>query len=188
MRQIRPFRVHTQLDYPQLLEMHRVVDGVLAPNCLRKKQRFNISVAIIDVAVGAFCFQASRQIWVAVLFGVLAALFLAAGIFYFRIAALTAKRQMDKRTFSTDYTFDDEEMRGVNARGEAHYPYENCSRLVETEGNLYFVTARGEVVMLAKGGLQGGTAEELREFLQEKCGRTVETVGPDWKVRPAAGQ
>ena len=186
MRQTRPFRVHTQLDYPQLLEMHRVVDGVLAPNCLRKKQRFNISVAIIDVAVRAFCFQASSQIWVAVMFGVLAALFLAAGIFYFRLAALTAKRQMDRRTFSTDYTFDDEEMKGVNARGESRYPYETCGRLMETKENLYFVTARGEVVMLAKSGLQGGTVEELREFLREKCGRMVESVGPDWKVRPAA--
>ena len=185
MKLTESFRVHTDLDYPRLLEMHRVVDGVLAPGCLRKKQRFNISVALIDVAVGAFCFQASRQIWVAVMFGALAALFLAAGIFYFRIAALTAKRQMDRRTFSTDYTFRDGEMTGANARGEAHYPYENCGRLVETEENLYFVTARGEVVMLAKSGLQGGTAEQLREFLREKCGREIETVGPDWKVHPA---
>ena len=58
-------------------------------------------------------------------------------------------------------------MTGANARGEAHYPYENCGRLVETEENLYFVTARGEVVMLAKSGLQGGKAEQLREFLRE---------------------
>ena len=56
---------------------------------------------------------------------------------------------------------------------------------METEENLYFVTARGEVVMLAKSGLQGGTAEQLREFLREKCGREIETVGPDWKVHPA---
>ena len=64
-----PFQIHTDLDYPHLLELHRVVDGILAPKCLRKKQRFNVAISVIDIAVGIFCVQMTGKLWVAVMFG-----------------------------------------------------------------------------------------------------------------------
>lgn len=183
MVETTPFQIHTYLDYPHLLEMHRVVDGVLAPKCLRKKQRFNVAIGVIDIVVGIFCVQMTGKLWVAVMFGLLALVLLAAGIFYFPIAALTAQRQMDKRVFSTDYTLESEGIKSVNRREEKVYPYNACSRLVETEGNLYFVTQKGEVVVLDKSTIQGGGAKELQAWLSEKCGRPVETVGLDWKIQ-----
>ena len=178
-----PFQIQTDLDYPHLLELHRVVDGILAPKCLRKKQRFNVAISVIDIAVGIFCVQMTGKLWVAVMFGLLALAFLAAGIFYFQIAARTAQRQMDKRVFSTNYTLEAEGIRSVNRREEKVYPYHDCGRLVETEENLYYVTQKGEVVMLDKSTLQGGGIEELRAWLSEKCGRPVESAGPDWKIQ-----
>ena len=160
-----------------------MVDGILAPKCLRKKQRFNVAISVIDIAVGIFCVQMTGKLWVAVMFGLLALAFLAAGIFYFQIAARTAQRQMDKRVFSTNYTLEAEGIRSVNLREEKVYPYHDCGRLVETEENLYYVTQKGEVVMLDKSTLQGGGIEELRAWLSEKCGRSVESAGPDWKIQ-----
>ena len=83
---------------------------------------------------------------------------------------------------STDYVLEKESLWAANGRGDFHYPYSSCVRLVETEKNVYFVTQQGDTLVLSKENLRGGTPEELRRWLTEHCRLPIVVLDSRWKV------
>ena len=61
--------------------------------------------------------------------------------------------------------------------GEVMLSGQNCAYLMETENNFYFVASDGQGLMIDKHHLRGGTADELRAWLEEKSGKTTLWVG-----------
>ena len=185
MSQKGTLRTHTQLDIAALEEMQRLVDGVLAPNCIRKNRVWNLGIGVLALIIGTVCVGVSGPLWAGVIFWGIGLAFLLWGVLIYRLAAWQTWRQTDRAVVSNDYVFQKHDLWCTNGKGDFHYPYETCTRLLETEKNVYFITRRGEGVILSKEGLTGGTPEDLRAFLSEKCGLPVEQVGANWKVMTA---
>ena len=89
---------------------------------------------------------------------------------------------MEKAVRSTDYVLEKESLWASNGRGDFHYPYSSCVRLVETEKNVYCVTRQGDTLVLSKENLKGGTMEELRLWLTEHCRLPIVVLDSHWKV------
>ena len=53
---------------------------------------------------------------------------------------------------------------------------------METEKNVYCVTRQGDTLVLSKENLKGGTLEELRLWMAEKCRLPIVVLDSHWKV------
>lgn len=182
MAQKLKLRTHTDLDLPLVEEMQHVVDRVLVPNCIRKTQAFYLGVGVLCLSIGAGSVLASGQLVVSAIFGLLGLAMLGWGAMAYHIAARKTYRQMEKAVRSTDYVLEKESLWAANGRGDFHYPYSSCVRLVETEKNVYFVTQQGDTLVLSKENLRGGTPEELRRWLTEHCRLPIVVLDSRWKV------
>ena len=182
MAQKLKLRTHTDLDLPLVEEMQHVADRVLVPNCIRKSQAFYLGMGVLCLGIGAGSVLAGRQPLVGAVFGLLALAMLGWGALAYRIAARKTCRQMEKAVQSTDYVLEKESLWAANGRGDFHYPYSSCVRLVETEKNVYCVTRQGDTLVLSKENLKGGTLEELRLWLTEHCRLPIVVLDSRWKV------
>ena len=72
----------------------------------------------------------------------------------------------------------------TNAKDGVQYRYDTCLRLFETEGNLYFIMQDGQGLILDKASVKGGTADQMKIWMEEKSGKKAEWMG---KSRPAQG-
>ena len=175
-------RTHTELDVAHLEEMQRLVDHIIAPHCFRKTRAMNLGIGVLALAIGAVCAAVTDQFWVALIFFGIALVFFLRGIFVYRMVATGAWRRMNKDVASNDYILERSYLWAINKKGDFHYPYKDCVRLLETERNFYVIMQSGQAVLLDKSCLEGGTVEDLRAELAEKCGRPAERVGPNWKL------
>lgn len=182
MAQKLKLRTHTDLDLSLVEEMQHVADRVLVPNCIRKSQAFYLGMGVLCLGIGAGSVLAGRQPLVGAVFGLLALAMLGWGAMAYHIAARKTYRQMEKAAQSTDYVLEKESLWAANGRGDFHYPYSSCVRLVETEKNIYFVTQQGDTLVLSKENLRGGTPEELRRWLTEQCRLPIVVLDSHWKV------
>lgn len=182
MAQKLKLRTHTDLDLSLVEEMQHVADRVLVPNCIRKSQAFYLGMGVLCLGIGAGSVLAGRQPLVGAVFGLLALAMLGWGAMAYHIAARKTYRQMEKAARSTDYVLEKESLWAANGRGDFHYPYSSCVRLVETEKNIYFVTQQGDTLVLSKENLRGGTPEELRRWLTEQCRLPIVVLDSHWKV------
>ena len=182
MAQKPKLRTHTHMDISLVEEMQHVVDRVLVPNCIRKSQAFYLGMGVLCLGIGAGSVLAGRQPLVGAVFGLLALAMLGWGALAYRIAARKTCRQMEKAVRSTDYVLEKESVWASNGKGDFHYPYSSCARLVETQKNVYFVTQQGDTLVLSKENLRGGTPEELRRWLTEHCRLPIVVLDSRWKV------
>ena len=182
MAQKPKLRTHTQMDFSLVEEMQHVVDRVLVPNCIRKTQAFYLGIGVLCLGIGAGSVLASGQLVVGAIFGLLGLAMLGWGAMAYHIAARKTYRQMEKAVQSTDYVLEKESLWAANGRGDFHYPYSSCARLVETEKNVYCVTRQGDTLVLSKENLKGGTMEELRLWLTEHCRLPIVVLDSHWKV------
>ena len=185
MAQKQKMNVHTELDQAHLVETQKLVDKILVPHCMRKTRALNISWGVGSLLTGILCFHVMDQPLVGVVLLAVAVIFMLRGIFVYHMVAMGSRRRMAKGSAASDYILEKNYLWAISGGADAHYPYEDCTRLLETPGSFYVITKKGEAILLDKSGLTGGTAEELRDWLAEKCQKPVETVGPDWKLAEA---
>ena len=183
MAQKPVMRTHTDVELPLVVELQHVVDRVLVPNCIRRGQIFNLGMGALGLAIGAGCFFITRQVLTSAVFALIGAVMLTQGLLSYHTTARKTLRQMPKEVRSTDYVLEKESIWASNRMGDVHYPYTGCGHLVETQDNFYFVTRDGDAVVLEKGNLKGGSPEELRVWLTEKCGIPMVTLDPHWKIQ-----
>ena len=183
MSQKQRLRTRTELDLTHLQEMQRVVDRLIVPYCIRRTRVLNLGIGVIALVVGALCALLGDNLVAGVVFGVVGVLFIIRGIMIYWVVARMAQRRMNKNSVTTEYIMEKPYIWAFNSQGDAHYPYSSCTRLLETKRNLYFITDEGRTIMLDKENLTGGTVEDLRDWLEERCQRKVEQIRPDWSVQ-----
>lgn len=60
---------------------------------------------------------------------------------------------------------------------ESHYQYSGVTKIKETDEFFMIFEGRLKVIPVEKAGVEDGNADELRKFLEEECGLTVENNG-----------
>ena len=188
MNQKQRLKTRTVLDLEHLEEIQRVTDRNIVPNCVRRTQVLNYGLGALALVVGICCAVLGQQPLVGLVFGAVGVFFLVRGAMIYRVVARMTQKRVDKAAETTEYIMEKPYIWGVNGRGDTHYPYSSCIRLLETTRNFYVVTDQGRTIMLDKGNLTGGTADDLRDWLEERCQMEVEQVGPDWTVQQKQNQ
>ena len=171
------FKTYTDYDLEQMEELQRVVGRTLARKETLRKRTFFLAWGAVLLGAGLFLAVGKGSVFAALACCVLGALLLARGVFFYQLAAWAACRAMGQRTMGTDYALDKSEITAIRGKDSTSYAYDACYQLLETERSIYFIMKDGQGLILDKGNLRGGTVEELRGWLTEKCGKPLDWAG-----------
>lgn len=95
--------------------------------------------------------------------------------FYSGFAA-RALRSIPENARHCYFSFEEEQVVISNRLKSASYPYEQFGVIYETEQRFHFYISTYNGYVLEKSGLRGGTAEELRAFLNSRREDPVERL------------
>ena len=167
---------YTDYDLAHLEELQRVVCTNFRPKESHRTRMFNI-VAGIGFEVFALVMLIRQKVPAAIFFMLFGAFMVTRGILFYRFLALGVRQRMDKAVNGSEYILEKSYMLVINSRGSNQYSYSRCDRLLETENNIYFILEGGQGLLLDKNNLKGGSVEELRAWMGEKCQKSIEWVG-----------
>jgi len=170
-------RTHTEYDYQHLLELKRVLSRALTRKRTTRQRAANLGLGLFALALAAVLVVFQKNWAFVILLTVVGLYFLVWGVFYFQLAALMTLRSLTPKTDKSDYILEKNYLLSTNGRDGQQYRYETCLRLLETEGNLYFLMEDGQGLLLDKANLKGGTVDQLRAWMEEKTGKKTAWMG-----------
>ena len=163
-------KAHTDYDFENLQELQRVVGEMVVRQQTRVKRFASVAWGVGFVVGGTVLLLRNAHallVLFCLLFGLMQ---LVRGIFFYSWTALGAYRSMGKNRAGNDFFFEKSEILAVSGRESSRYPYQNCTQLLETRNNMYFIMENGQGLMVDKGSVKGGTVDELKKLLQERSG------------------
>lgn len=169
-------RTHTEYDFAHVEELQRVVSKAITAQATRRTRISNFAWgAVITFAALLIMTQKSPIIGgILLVFGLF---FMTKGIFHYKFVTFGVRQTMDKEIPGSDYILEKNYLLVVNPKASNQYPYADCYRLLETEGCIYYITKNGQGLVLDKSNLKGGSVEELRAWMESKCGKKLEWMG-----------
>lgn len=170
-------KVHTDYDLENMEEMQRVVGRQFARKQTLGKRTFFFSWGAVCLAVGLYLALGKDSVVLALLCCVTGCLFLATGVFFYQLGAWRTLRAMGGSQEGSDFTLDKTGIQVVRGKAGEHFSYDSCTHLLETRRNLYVVTQSGQGLILDKERVRGGSADQLRQALEERCGLQACWVG-----------
>lgn len=171
------FKTHTDYNLEQMEELQRVMGRTLARKETLRKRTFFLAWGAVLMGAGLFLAVWNGSVLLALVLCALGAVLLVRGIFFYQLAAWASTRGLGDQTMGTDNFLEKSEILVVRGKDSTRYPYSSCWKLLETERSIYFMMENGQGLILDKGSLHGGTVEELRNWLTEKCGKPLTWVG-----------
>ena len=178
-------RVHTDYDLENMEELQRVVGRRFARKQTVGKRAFFLSWGAVSLAVGLYLALQRDSVVMALICCVTGSLLLVSGIFFYPLTAWTALRAMGGNQGGSDFTLDKTGIQVVRGKAGAHFSYDSCTYLLETQRNLYVVTREGQGLIVDKERVRGGSADELLHTLEERCDLTATWVG---REKPSKGK
>ena len=106
-----------------------------------------------------------------------------AGMFCFfpHYSAWRIKRKIGKQKIPDEFAFGDYGVDITRGDQSVRYPYSDCDTLLETELAFYLFHQRGKGLVISKRQIEGGTPDDLRALLEDKCQVKTRWVGRDKK-------
>lgn len=170
-------RTHTEYDFKHVEELQRVVSKAMAAKVARRNRVSNLLWGAVGLLAAVLIAVQTTHWIIAGILGALSLFLIARGVFFYQFVALGVRHTMDKGITGSDYILEKSYMLVINDKGSNQFAYADCDRLLETEGNLYYITKDGQGLILDKANLKGGTVDDLRAWMEEKCGKKIEWMG-----------
>jgi len=170
-------RTHTEYDFEHLYELQRVVSKAITHAAVFRRRIINLGLSLLFGAMAVLLAVQQKHWAFVVIVGVIALYFFVGAVFFYQFAALSAVQSVDRSAIGSDYFFEKSYLRVVNPKESRQYDYQDCERLLETERNFYFITPGGQGLILDKSNLKGGTADQMRDWLEKKSGHKTEWMG-----------
>lgn len=170
--------MHTYTEYNMdcLEELQRVISKTIDPSVARKERLVGLVWSVCAFTVSVLMLLGSWHPALVALFFVIGVFFASRVLRVYRSMARKAWMDMDKNILRTDYAFEKTHLTASNAAGSNQYPYSHCLRLLETDARVYVILKEGQGIVLDKSHLKGGSPEELRDWLERRCGKKTERV------------
>ena len=173
-------KTHVDYNFSRLEELQRAVGRTYARARVRRSRGVILLLGAGLAASGVVLAMRNEPLPPVLVCSILSALLLLRGIFYYPFSALKTMLFMKNR-MDNEYILEKDAIRAVHGEDSCRYPYSDCAALLETERHLYFFMNSGQGFMLSKENVQGGTGDELRARIVEKCGKD-----PTWAGRGKA--
>ena len=170
-------RTYTEYDAAHMVELQRVISQYIAAKATQRSRISNLLWGVVGLTAAVLIAIQGQHWIIASVFGALSLLLICRGVFFYQFAALSARLTMNKQVERSDYLLEKSYILMTNSQGSQQYAYGDCFQLLETAGNFYFIQKDGQGLVLDKGNLKGGTADELRSWLEERCGRKAQWAG-----------
>lgn len=169
-------RTRTPYDFPHLEELQRVSAKSFAKKLNVVLRTFLLLTGTFDLAAGIH-FLSQGSVGVSVFLCLMGAALLAWGLFFYPIRAWAVGKALGDPDFCNDFVLAEDALVIYVGNEETRYPYQDCSMLLEADLCFYFIKPDKQGLMLDKANLKGGSVDQLRAFLEEKCGQTTRWVG-----------
>lgn len=171
------FEIRTEYDEIHLEELQKVLDRALERgiDSMAKRQHYILAGALVAGGI-AIATQGGLRIAFGLLLCGTGAYIFDHGRRYFMYMSRKIRKKMDPAFTGNDYIVDDMGMQIINALGSTEYEYEDCTRLIETEENIYLIMKDGQGMILDKSNVEGGSVEELMNYLKERCNPEFEKM------------
>ena len=170
-------KTHTDYDLDHLEELQRVAGKTFAKKQTQRKRGFALVTGGLCMAIGLALAVRRGSVVLSLLCCSLGVLLLVWGVFFYTFTAWTAGKAMGPRWKGNEFHFEREEILAVRGADSSRFPYADCSELLETRRSIFFMMNNGQGLMLDKANVRGGSADELRAWLTEKCSREPVWVG-----------
>ncbi len=171
-------KARTDYDFAHLVDLQRVGSqtGNRQWNLLRRG--IILAAAAVCVVVGvSILMNTSGNAAQAGVYFLLAALLAGAFCFFHQVSAWRLQQKIGKKKVPDEFSFGDSGVDITRGTQSVHYPYADCDKILETELAFYLFHQTGKGLVISKGQIEGGTPDELRSLLEEKCGVTTRWVG-----------
>ena len=164
-------KTRTIYTFPSLVELQKVASKALAPKQTLRKKAFSLAWGSCCLGMGVFMIAHDYSVLLALLLAIPGAVLMLRYIFFYQFLALGARLAMKEEQMENVFEFEGDRIIARQGENSAKYPYKTCAAILETDKSLYFITEKGQGLMLDKGHLQGGSVDELRTFLESKTGK-----------------
>ena len=169
--------IHTEYDIPHLEELQRVLSAAVNPEAAKKSKKTYFLLGMVMMIAGVVLLMVSETPLVSsAIMAVLGIVCMERGVNFFKYAAKNIRRKMNRDFTGNDYILDELGIRVENVTGVLEFAYADCDRLLETNQNIYIMLNDGQGLILDKTNVVGGTAEELRTWLEENCQKNLEKI------------
>jgi hypothetical protein len=170
-------RTHTEYDFAHVKELQKVVSTAITASASRKERISFLLWGVVGLTASVLIITQTKWWFIGVLFGLMSLFLIARSVFYCTFLAMDVCQSMDKAVTGSDYVLEKSYMLVINPKTSNQYRYDDCFRLLETEGNIYYITKDGQGLILDKRNLKGGSVDELRAWMEDKCGKPLEWMG-----------
>lgn len=174
-------RTRTPYDYPHLEELQRAGAKSFAKKMSVGLRIFFLLTGALDLGAGLYAAVNFNSAFTALFLCVVGTLLLIWGIFFFPIRAWMVKKTLNDPELYNAFVFTPDELVVYVKDSEARIPYADFSMLLEAELSFYLILPNKQGMMMDKANLKGGSVDQLRAFLEEKCGQTTRWVGKKCK-------
>ncbi len=173
----KQLRTRTEYTQERLEELQRVMGQIFAKKQNRRKRGGLFLVGGLCLAGAVVVAALYRKPLFPALLALWGAAMLFRGAFFYPLWARKAKKGMGAKTQVSEFVFEKADVLAFQNGKTAKYPYADCIRLLETRQCFYMIQSDGQGMMLDKENVRGGTADDLRVWLEEKCEKISEWVG-----------
>ena len=170
-------RTHTEYDFQHVEELQRVVSKAVTASVTKRSRISSAAWGVCALTAMTFMIARGFSMIFAVILGALGLFLIARSLFYYKFVTFGILQTMDKEVTGSDYLLEKSYMLVTNPKSSTQYAYSDCYRLLETEGNLYYIMKNGQGLILDKTNLKGGSVDELRDWMEGKCGKKAEWMG-----------
>ena len=169
-------RTRTEYNFERMMELQQVVAKVLTPKTTASKKASYILWSMLGLGVGAYLIAKGGNAYISSACILMGLILMIRFYFFYHLMAWRATRMMKKSDQVHEFQFENDHILAWQGQKSAKYPYGQCAKLLETAKSFYFLMDNGQGLMMDKAGLHGGSVDELRALLEQKCEQSAEFV------------
>lgn len=164
-------KARTDYDFAHLVDLHKVSAKTRDKKWIMLRRGIVLVVAVACVGLGAVVLSQRdgdmRQAGIYLLIGLI---LLGVFAFFPHFSAWRMKGKIGKNPKPDLFVFGNDEVEITRGEQTVSYPYRDCDTLLETELAFYLYHHRGQGLVISKKQIEGGTHDDLRTWLEKKCG------------------
>lgn len=163
-------KARTDYDFDHLLDLQRVGAKTGGKQWMLFRRGIILVAAVACAALGVSILTTTQgNLAQALVYFLLAVVLGGMFCFFHHYSAWRIKKKIGKKKVPDEFVFGDYGVDITRGSESAHYPYADCDKLLETELAFYLFHHRGKGLVISKSQIEGGTPDDLRSLLEDKC-------------------
>ena len=176
-------KARTDYDFAHLVDLQRVEAQTKNKRWLLFRRGILLVAAVGSAFLGVTILTSTDENpGLAMVYFVLAVILAGMFCFFSHYSAWRIKRKIGKQKVVDEFVFGDYGVDITRGPQSVRYPYSDCDTLMETELAFYLFHHRGKGMAISKSQIQGGSPDDLRSLLEEKCQIKTRWVGRSAKA------